>query len=102
MSNLVNTLGLLAGSVWVCASVWYELIHPEPAHPHFVGGAFTLGSAIIMGSAALALTSPTVIESLAVISNLAFLILGIGAWYYVAFVDEAPTADDLDDHGIKS
>ncbi|WP_058366650.1 hypothetical protein [Haloparvum sedimenti] len=95
MSNLVNTLGLIAGSVWVCAAIWYELIYAKQAHPHFVLGSFLLGSGIIMGSAALALTSPTLIETFAIVSNLVFLVLGIGTWYYIAFVEEPPTADDL-------
>ncbi|KDS91589.2 hypothetical protein FK85_00200 [Halorubrum saccharovorum] len=99
MSALVNTLGMLAGAVWIGASIWFELIHPRRVHGVYVAGTFLIGSALILASSAL--LTPSLAESFAAVANVLFLFLGIAAWIWIERnADDAPAAEDLD--GVRS
>ncbi|SEH60623.1 hypothetical protein SAMN05192561_11221 [Halopenitus malekzadehii] len=96
MSSLVNTLGMVAGSVWVGAAIWFELIHPKRVHAKYVIGTFLIGSALILASSSTVLASPTLAESFAVAANILFTLLGCATWVYIEkHTDDPPTADDL-------
>jgi len=96
MSSLVNTLGMVAGSVWVCAAIWFQLIHPKRVHPKYVVGTFLIGSALILTSSSAVLT-PSLAESFAITANILFTLLGCATWVYIerhAETDEL--VDDVD------
>lgn len=79
MSSLVDTLGLVAGSAWICVSLYFQLIRSGEVHPKFVIGPFLVGAGIIMGSSAAALPGrPVMVQLLATAANLLFLLLAIG------------------------
>lgn len=79
MSSVVNTLGLVAGSAWICVSLYFQLIREGEVHPKFVIGPFLVGAGIIMGSSAAALPGrPVLVQILATAANLLFLLLAIG------------------------
>ena len=95
MSNIVNTLGMLAGAVWIMASMWFQFVHPRRIHAKYVVGTFLVGSALVLASSAL--VTPTLAESFAIVANVLFLVLGIASWIWIERnAEDAPSAEDLD------
>lgn len=100
MSALVNTLGMLAGTVWIMASIWFQFIHPKRVHGKYVAGTFLVGSALILASSAL--LTPSLAESFAVVANVLFLFLGIASWIWIERnAEDAPSAEDLES-GVRT
>ena len=83
MSNtsLVNIFGMLAGTIWMCAAFYFQMVTGRSIHPAYVSSLFLIGVALMMSSSALALKSPGTIETLAIAGNIIFCVLGIGVWY---------------------
>lgn len=98
MSSAVDTLGLVAGSVWVCAACYFQLIRARPVHPKYIVGMLLVGSGIIMGSAAAAIGNrPTLVLALAIMGNIIFAVLGVAVWVYVDRHGDIVDATDVDD-----
>jgi len=101
MSSLVNTLGMVAGTVWVCAAIWFQLIHPTRVHPKYVVGTFLIGSALILSSSSAVLT-PSLAESFAITANIVFIVLGCATWVYIErTADDDELVDDVDS-GVRT
>lgn len=82
MSSLVDALGMVAGAIWMCAAIYFQLIREGDVHPAYVMALFCIGTALMMLSAAVALPNRTMtVEILAVVAHLIFIVLGLGAWY---------------------
>ncbi|WP_143416427.1 hypothetical protein [Halobacterium hubeiense] len=79
---LVNVLGMVAGTVWMSAALYFQLIRPERVHPGFVSALFLIGVALMLGSSAVTITGrPSFVETLAIAGNGLFILIGLGAWY---------------------
>jgi di/tricarboxylate transporter len=74
---LVDLLGMLAGSVWLCAAIYFQMIRRKAVHPGFVGALSLIGIALILSSSTVALAAPGRIEIFAVVGNLVFIALGV-------------------------
>jgi len=81
MNSVVNALGAVAGTIWICAALYFQMLRSRSVHPAYVATLFLIGVALMMSSSALALRGPKTIELFAVIGNALFIGLGIGVWY---------------------
>ncbi|MDS0284722.1 hypothetical protein [Haloarcula onubensis] len=90
-SELVDTLGLVAGSIWVLAALYFQMIRPEHIDFQYTIGLFLVGASIIMGSSAIALsTRPQLVQALGLVANAVFLGLGVAVWYWFDTHDMRP------------
>lgn len=79
---LVNLLGMVAGTVWMSAALYFQLIRSERVHPGFVAALFLIGVALMLGSSAVTISGrPGFVETLAAAGNCLFILTGLGAWY---------------------
>lgn len=79
--SIVDVLGAFAGSLWMCAAFYFQMIRARSIHPAYVSALFLIGVALLMGSAAVAVDGPTTVTLLAIAGNVLFILLGIGVWY---------------------
>ena len=99
-SSIVNIVGAIAGTIWICASLYFQMVRARSVHPAYVAVLFLIGVSLMMGSAALAVRGPQTVEILAVAANAMFAGLGIGVWYILekAADLEARKTPDEDQH----
>ena len=92
-SLLVDTLGMIAGGIWISAAVYFQLIRDRPAHPGYVASLLLIGIALTMASSALAFAGrPGTVQLLALIANALFIVIGIGVSYAIEVSTELQEA----------
>ncbi|UIO98886.1 hypothetical protein Hbl1158_10105 [Halobaculum sp. CBA1158] len=92
--TVVETLGLIAGAVWICAALYFELAREEDFTEYvllFLG----IGTGLWLLTSA-TWTGPRVATLLATAANLVFALLGFGAWYWLEHVRPDTAVDDVD------
>lgn len=99
---LVDILGMVAGAVWLCAALYFQMIRPQRVHPGFVAALSLIGVALVMGSSAVALRSPGIGEVLAVVANVIFIVLGLGVSVVLEHHVKLQDAKDVDTSGPPS
>lgn len=91
-TQLVDTLGALAGVIWMTASLYFQFLRRDHVHPALVSGLFLIGVALMMGSSAIVLSgSPSTVVLLGMIGNALFAALGIVVW--VGLEQRTPTCE---------
>lgn len=92
-STIVNSLGMLAGAVWLCGAIYFQLIREGRTRPGFVTLLTCIGIALMMASSAIAFDGrPPVVETLAILANLLFLCLGVAASLVIEWVTKTREA----------
>jgi len=76
----VGLLGAIAGLVWMCAAIYFQMIRQRSVYPGYISALFLIGVALLMSSSAIALDAAGLIEALAIGANLLFILLGVGVW----------------------
>lgn len=96
MSNaLVDTLGVLAGVVWMSGAIFYQMMYDRRVPPQYILSMFAIGVALFMISSAVALSErPALAVALGVVGNMVFVVLGVAAWWRVGQSVEDESDDD--------
>lgn len=94
MSSLVDVLGFVAGAIWMCSAIYFQMVRTRSVHPAYVASLFLIGVALMMGSSALALRDTQTVQVLAIAGNVLFIALGLGVWYALE------SAADLQDRKV--
>lgn len=82
-STVVDTLGAVAGAIWISAAIFYQLVRGCRVHPGIIGAMALVGVAILLGSASLATVAPGIAVIFGALANGIFCLLGVGAWIFL-------------------
>jgi drug/metabolite transporter (DMT)-like permease len=100
MSELVDTLGLLAGALWLCSAIYFQLVRERRVPAAYIIGQLLVGIALVAISSAVALEGrPTTVAMLGVIGYLLFMGLAVGVWWWLETRVESETVSDHETDG---
>lgn len=86
-AELVDTIGLLAGTLWLAGAVYWQLVSTRHCPARYSGGMTVIGASLMFASSSLVLGSmPSVAVALAVFGNLLMLALAVATHLYLLFV----------------
>jgi len=102
MSDLVNTLGALAGTVWIASALYFQMVRSRTIHPAYTAALFLIGVALMLGSASLAIRETEAVMLAATVANALFLGLGFGVWYVLERAADIKVRKHPDPDGSES
>lgn len=86
-AELVDTIGLVAGALWLAGAIYWQLVSKRRCPARYSAGMTVIGAALMFVSSSVVLGSmPSVAVALAVLGNLLMLALAIATHLYLAFV----------------
>lgn len=96
MSNiLVDSLGALAGIIWVSSAIYYQMVHPHRIPVKYIATLFGVGAGLLLVSSAVSVSAgPRTSIALGIIGNLLFLLLGIGISIHLRNEVQGDDAED--------
>jgi cytosine/uracil/thiamine/allantoin permease len=80
---MVDTLGMVAGAIWISAALHFRFVRDSKVHPGVIGGTFCIGVALMLSSSALVVERPSTVVTFAALANAIFCFVGVAMWIWL-------------------